>query len=95
MTYQDPNDPNDLRLPPKRTYDDSGASNTSMWVVGALAMFAILGVLVYAIANTGPQTTSTPPTATTGAGPTTAGTENPSPVTPVPNPRAPAAPASN
>jgi hypothetical protein len=67
-----------------------------MWVVGALAMLAIIAVLIYAIANTGTQTASTTPGATSGAGPTTAGTENPpQPTTTSPNPRTPAAPAPN
>jgi hypothetical protein len=96
MTYTDPNDPNDLRLPPTRVYGDRGAHNTSLWVVGALAMLAILGVLIYAIANTGTQTASNTPGATTGTGPSTAGTEKPSqPTATLPNPKAPAAPASN
>jgi hypothetical protein len=66
-----------------------------MWVVGALAILAILGVLIYALSNTGTQTASTTPPATTGAGPTTTGTGKASqPATPLPNPKAPA-PASN
>jgi hypothetical protein len=97
MTYSDPNDPNDLRLPPKRTYKDTAAANnTTMWVVGALAMLAIIAVLIYAIANTGTQTASTTPGATTGGAPTTAGADNsPQPSTTLPTPRAPAAPPSN
>jgi hypothetical protein len=97
MTYSDPNDPNDLRLPPKRTYQDTAASNhTTMWVVGALAMLAIIGVLIYAIANTGPQTASTTPGVTTGTGPSAAGSQDPSQgTTTPPNQMAPTTPAPN
>jgi hypothetical protein len=59
-------------------------------------MLVIIGVLIYAIANTGTQTASTTPGTTTGAGPTAAGTQNPSQsTTTLPNPKAPAAPATN
>jgi type IV secretory pathway VirB10-like protein len=89
----------------QRRSDAHSSNKTMMWVVGALAVLAFIGVLFYAVSNMDPQTASTSPAVTTGSSPTTVthssrdeprtpAANEPTTPTPTPAPMAPKTPPS-
>jgi hypothetical protein len=81
MTYQ--NDPG--RNPPR--YQDRRQPSMTPWIVGALAIFAVLGVIIYSMTSPDTHTVSTKPV-TTGLAPVT----TPTPAAPAPATGVPARP---
>jgi hypothetical protein len=95
MSYEDPNlnrprDPNPNR--PQRI-DIIQRNNTGMWVAGLVAVFLVIGLVVFATTRTTNETATsgTPATTTTGSGAVTTGTDKPMPPA-KPVEKAPAAP---
>jgi hypothetical protein len=90
MSYNE--DPNINR--PQRI-DINQRNNTGMWLAGLVAVFLVVGLVVFATTRTTNETATTaaPPATTTGSGAVTPGTDKPAqPVKPLPNDKAPAAP---
>jgi hypothetical protein len=86
MTYNEPG-----RNPPRyegHSYREQ-RDNTWAWVLGAILAILLIGGGIYYAASDGDQVASTPPAATTGAGPT-AGQGANKPTTPPAQPAAPA-----
>ena len=98
MTYhEDPNMPRRTQIDPVDPGDPNNA--TMMWIGGLLAVFLVVGGIIWAT-STGDtnRTASDTPAATTGAGGSaTPRADNPPRTTPSPSPQAPASnpPASN
>lgn len=94
MTYPDNRDHRPI---PPSSRRGEGDTSATMWVAGTVAGLALLAI--FAFGFSGPKTASTQagaPASTTGSGSVITGTERPSqPAQPLPNPRAPAAPASS
>jgi hypothetical protein len=89
MSYEDPN----LNRPQR--IDITQRNNTGMWVAGLVAVFLVIGLVVFATTRTTNDTaiSQTPATTTTGSGAVTTGTDKPAqPAKPLPNEKAPAAP---
>jgi hypothetical protein len=86
MSYEDPN----LNRPQR--IDITQRNNTGMWVAGLVAVFLVIGLVVFATTRTTNETatTQTPATTTTGSGAATTGTGKLA--KPQPNEKAPAAP---
>jgi uncharacterized iron-regulated membrane protein len=87
MSYEDPN----LNRPQR--IEITQRNNTGMWIAGLVAVFLVVGLVVFATTRTTNETATTqsPATTTTGSGAAT--TSKPAqPAKPLPNEKAPAAP---
>jgi hypothetical protein len=86
MAYEDPNPNRPQRI------DITQRNNTGMWVAGLVAVFLVLGLVIFATTRTTNETATTaaPPATTTGSGAVTTG----KPAQPAKPPeKAPAAPS--